>query len=333
MMPRRRGYRFADNDVRHGVNSIARVRHFQLGDLTIAACVAAGRGTPVVFLHGNSSSKAAWAHQIRLMRRHGRPFLAPDLPGHGESGDSPTPEATYSFPGYAAVIRRLLDAARCDEVDLVGWSLGGHIGLELLGTEPRVRSLLIVGAPPVRPCVEALHEAFYADDDMQLAGKAEFTEADALAYGSAMMGGRRRLTPELLRHIRRTDGNARRFMFANALAGVGLDARALVERSAKPLCVVHGEREPFVRFAYLRSLCYRALWKGHVHVIARAGHAPHCERPAAFNAVLADFLALSAYPGEVDARSPTGICADKGAVTAGTVDANYAIAFSGLGKR
>ena len=291
-MPWRVGQPFADSEPHQSLDSSLCIRRFIVGGAAIAACVASGRGPPVVFLHGNSSSKAAWVHQIRLVARHGRPVLAPDLPGHGDSEDAPAPEATYSFPGYAGVIRRLLDAARCDEVDLVGWSLGGHIGLELLGTEPRVRSLLIVGTPPVRLCVEALHEAFYADDDMQLAGQAEFTSADALAYGSAMMGGRRRLTAQLLAHIRRTDGNARRFMFANALAGVGLDQRALVERSHKPLCVVHGAREPFVRLAYLQALRYRSLWRGRVHVIARAGHAPHWERPAAFNQVLADFLAI-----------------------------------------
>jgi pimeloyl-ACP methyl ester carboxylesterase len=318
---------------RPALDSSLRTRRFQVDGLAVAACIAAGRGTPVVFLHGNSSSKAAWAHQIRLVRQHGRPVLAPDLPGHGQSEDSSTPETTYSFPGYAGVIRRLLDAARCDEVDLVGWSLGGHIGLELLGTEPRVRSLLIVGTPPVRLCVEALHEAFYADDDMQLAGKADFTEADALTYGSAMMGGRRRLTSELLRHIRRTDGNARKFMFANALAGVGLDQRGLVERSAKPLCVVHGECEPFVRLGYLRSLRYRALWKDRVHVIARAGHAPHWERPAAFNAILSDFLALGVQSKKVRVISPIRRCADEGAAAAGGARANYAIAFSGPGKR
>jgi pimeloyl-ACP methyl ester carboxylesterase len=269
-----------------------RARRFQIGDVGISAIVVRGTGRPLVFLHGNSSSKAVWANQLQLVHRCGRPALAPDLPGHGASENSPTPQVTYSFPGYAEVIRRLLDALGWSEVDLVGWSLGGHIGLELLASEARVRSLLIVGTPPVRPCVEALHEAFYADDDMQLAGKAEFTRADALAYGSAMMGGPRRLAPGLLRNLRRTDGNARRFMLANALSGVGADQRAIVATSEKPLCMVHGAREPFVRLEYLRSLNYRALWKGRVQVIAGAGHAPHWERPSAFNRILEEFFGL-----------------------------------------
>ncbi|MGE4166574.1 MAG: alpha/beta fold hydrolase, partial [Xanthobacteraceae bacterium] len=145
--------------------------------MNIAAVVSRGRGRPVILLHGNSSSKSVWARQIRLLNRFKRSLIAPDLPGHGESDNARDPQATYSFPGYAGVIRRLLDLNNYNEVDVVGWSLGGHIGLELLGTEPRVRSLLIVGTPPITPSVEALHSAFYVDDNMQLAGKSRFTVA------------------------------------------------------------------------------------------------------------------------------------------------------------
>jgi pimeloyl-ACP methyl ester carboxylesterase len=127
---------------------------------------------------------------------------------------------------------------------------------------------------------------------MLLAGKAEFTEADALAYGSAMMGGEEHLTSELLRAIRRTDGNARKFMFANALKGVGTDQRLTATRNPKPLCVVHGQEEPFVRLEYLLSLRYCALWRKRVHVIPKAGHAPHWQYPQAFNQILLDFLGL-----------------------------------------
>jgi pimeloyl-ACP methyl ester carboxylesterase len=197
---------------------------------------------------------------------------------------------TYSFPGYAFVIGRLLDALKVTKVDVVGWSLGGHVGLELLATDERVRSLLIVGTPPVRPCVDSLHQAFYADEDMELAGKREFTDIDALAYGTSMMGGTEYLAPPLLASIKRTDGHARMFMFANALAGIGTDQRQTVEMTDKPLCVVHGELDPFVKLEYLRSLRYRALWNDRVHVIPGAGHAPHWQCPDAFNRILQSFL-------------------------------------------
>jgi pimeloyl-ACP methyl ester carboxylesterase len=280
----------------------------------ISAIVTSGSERPVVLLHGNSSCKEVWAHQVGLLRRHGRPVLAPDLPGHGASATAAAPQTTYSFPGYAAVIRGLLDALDWDSVDIVGWSLGGHIGLELLATEVRVHSLLIVGTPPGRPSEEALREAFYDSRDMRFAGQAVLSEADAAAYGAALMGGAEQLTAHLLAAVRRTDGNARHWMFANGLHGIGANQRAVVEASDTPLCVVHGEQEPFVRLDYLRRINFKSLWNGRIHVIRGSGHAPHWQTPAAFNAILSGFLGLSAQtrspavPRDASTRTqPVGI--------------------------
>ena len=104
------------------------------------------------------------------------------------------------------------------------------------------------------------------------------------------MGGAAHLDPYLLACVKRTDGNARRCLFASAVQGVGTDQRESVETIDKPLCVVHGEREPFVRLDYLRSIGYRALWHNRIHVISGAGHAPHWQTPAEFNHILLNFL-------------------------------------------
>src|SRR5215469_15659687 len=68
-----------------------------------------GRGNPVVFIHGNSSTKSVWSHQIAAVRDQGRTVLAPDLPGHGESEAANRPGITYSIPGYATVISSLCE--------------------------------------------------------------------------------------------------------------------------------------------------------------------------------------------------------------------------------
>ncbi|MGP0091334.1 MAG: alpha/beta fold hydrolase [Xanthobacteraceae bacterium] len=270
------------------------MRRLAVAGISIAAIVEPGPRRPVVFLHGNSSTKDVWVNQLDFVRRHGRAVIAPDLPGHGESGDARTPELTYSLPGYADIVRRLLDALHVDgAVDVVGWSLGGHVGLELLATDPRICSLLIVGTPPARPSAESLQQAFYGTDDMRLAGKENFAEADALAYGAAMMGGREHLSPHLLRSLVRTHGQARRCLFASVEKGMGTDQRLSVEGISKPLCVIHGENEPFVRLDYLRSINYRSLWNSRIYVVSGAGHAPHWQVPAAFNRIMSRFLGFA----------------------------------------
>jgi pimeloyl-ACP methyl ester carboxylesterase len=79
-------------------------------------------------------------------------------------------------------------------------------------------------------------------------------------------------------------------MFESVLNGIGTDEQLTVETSAKPLCVVQGEREPFVRIDYLSSLLYASLYGGHIHVLRGAGHAPHWQLPIDFNAILLRFL-------------------------------------------
>lgn len=267
-------------------------RRFSVAGMEISVIVTGGTKRPVVFVHGNSSNKTIWDNQIDLLRNFDCPVLALDLPGHGESENSPTPETTYSFPGYAAIVSRLLDALDWSSVSVVGWSLGGHIGLELLARDPRLHSLLIVGTPPVTLCIESLQQAFYCDAGTQLAGKATFSDLDARAYGEGMLSVKH-LTPFLLDGIRRTDGNARRVMFENLLKGFGEDERRLVESCPKSLCVVHGENDRFVRLKYLRSLKYRALWNDRIYVIKETGHAPHWEQPIVFNEILLKFLGLT----------------------------------------
>ncbi|MGA3308230.1 MAG: alpha/beta hydrolase [Xanthobacteraceae bacterium] len=266
------------------------VRTLKAAGETVSAIVADTGHDPVVFLHGNSSTKSVWVRQLAATRDCGRSVLAPDLPGHGESEDAHLPDITYSLPGYAAVVGALLDVLNWMSVDVVGWSLGGHIGLELLATDNRVRSLLIVGTPPVPLQPDSLADAFHRSEIMDLTGKRDFTEAEALAYGSAMMGGSQLLSRELLESLKRTDGNARQLLFASALSGMGANQRTTAEKIEKPLCVVHGEHDPFVRLDYLRALRYRALWRNRIYLIAGAGHAPHWQCPLSFNNILLDFL-------------------------------------------
>jgi len=248
------------------------------------------RGGPLVLLvHGNSSCKDVFAHQIGVLARAGFDLAAPDLPGHGASENARAPRRVYSFPGYAGVLRELLDAVSARDVHVVGWSLGGHIGLELLATDRRVRSLLITGTPPIAPGPACVEVAFLASPAMALTGKRRLSAREAVTYGVCMMGGRSYLAPHLLAAIRRTDGAARFWMVRNGLGGIGSDEVGTVRKARRPLAVLHGERDPFVNAEYIQGLSYGSLWRGGVQRLD-AGHAPHWQRPRLFNRHMLTFL-------------------------------------------
>ena len=216
--------------------------------------------TPVLLVHGNSSCKEIFKNQIDALSRLGHTVLAPDLPGHGESANSRTPRSTYSFPGYVDILTGLLDRLEIDRCHVVGWSLGGHIGLELWHRNPRMASLTISGTPPVRLSSKGVSEGFVASSKMDLAGTRDFDEHDVSAYGTAMLGQRLDRRTRLARMIARTDGRARFWMLKNGLAGCGIDEVKAVRDCRRPLAIIQGRRDPFVNIDYLQGLAYKNLW-------------------------------------------------------------------------
>ena len=95
----------------------------------IAVHQSAGQGPPVVLIHGNSSSSRAFSRQLEGLGSRVR-LVAVDLPGHGESDDAKDPSA-YSLPGHARAVRAVVEALDLHEARFVGWSLGGHVTLEM----------------------------------------------------------------------------------------------------------------------------------------------------------------------------------------------------------
>jgi 3-oxoadipate enol-lactonase len=86
-----------------------------------------GRGEAVLLIHGLGCTGADWAFQVAALERHYR-VIVPDLPG---SGHSPAPPGGYDIQGYAAALWRLLDHLKIERLNIVGFSLGGAVALEM----------------------------------------------------------------------------------------------------------------------------------------------------------------------------------------------------------
>lgn len=91
--------------------------------------------------------------------------------------------------------------------------------------------------------------------------------------------------------IRRSDGRARAAIAGSIRPGGYKDEVQVTANLRVPLAVLHGAQEQLVNGAYFDAVPMPTLWRGAVHVIPGAGHAPHWETPDAFNALLANFLA------------------------------------------
>ncbi|OKP01137.1 alpha/beta fold hydrolase [Xenorhabdus eapokensis] len=253
----------------------------------IAVTDTGGGGLPVLFIHGNSSCREVFRHQVNLLKGKYR-VLALDLPGHGSSLNASEPRQVYSMPSYARMVIEVLEKIGINRVVVFGWSLGGHIGLEMLALFPKMIGLMICGTPPVSAGTDNVALGFRPG--LGLAGKAEFTQEDIKVFVSDTYGVNASHESFMIEAVIRTDGLARQYMFEDFLSPQATNQKLLVETSETPLAIVNGADDPYINFDYIDGLNYRNLWKRKVFNLAGLGHAPFWEAPELFNPILVKFL-------------------------------------------
>jgi 3-oxoadipate enol-lactonase len=91
-----------------------------------------GRGEPLLLIHGLGCSGANWAFQVAALEHRFR-LIIPDLPG---SGHSSPPRSEYTIAGFADAMWRLMDHLKIRETNIVGFSLGGAVALEMATLRP-----------------------------------------------------------------------------------------------------------------------------------------------------------------------------------------------------
>jgi pimeloyl-ACP methyl ester carboxylesterase len=86
-----------------------------------------GHGSPVVLLHGGLSNSDYWGNQIKALVSH-HTVIVMDSRGHGRSSRDARP---YSYDLMADDVVGLLDTLHIPKADIVGWSDGAILGLDL----------------------------------------------------------------------------------------------------------------------------------------------------------------------------------------------------------
>jgi pimeloyl-ACP methyl ester carboxylesterase len=261
-----------------------------------------GSGTPIVFIHGLSGSWQNWLEQLPVFAREHR-VIAFDLPGFGAS-EMPAQKITIS--GYGRFVNALLDKLGVGSAVVVGNSMGGFIGVELAIRFPeRVERLVLVSAAGLS--IEYLRNeralAVLNAVENRLAAYSGWlaSRSDALARRP---GARRMIFGIVAHRPERLPGP----LVAEQVRGSGkpgfvpaLDAltdypiRDRLGEIGCPTLIVWGTEDKLVpardadEFARLIPNSRKVVWP-------ETGHVAMLERPAAFNALLEEFLAEK--PGE-----------------------------------
>ena len=91
-----------------------------------------GQGSPVILLHGGLANSDYWGNQIRALAPH-HTVIVMDSRGHGRSTRDAKP---FSYDLMADDVIALMDTLRLPKADIVGWSDGAILGLDLAIRHP-----------------------------------------------------------------------------------------------------------------------------------------------------------------------------------------------------
>jgi pimeloyl-ACP methyl ester carboxylesterase len=257
----------------------------------------AGTGQPLVFVHGLSGSWPNWLEQLPVFAATHR-VITLDLPGFGHS---PMPDEQISISGYARLLDRLLDTLEVDAAAVIGNSMGGFIGAELAIAFPqRVERLVLVSAAGISTYDH--HGALRAVPVLRRAERILTAYTAWMASRSDTVARRPRLRDATLNLVTRHPSRLPAALAAEQLRGSGkpgfiqaleanlnYDFRDRLPEIACPTLIVWGEEDRVIT-ARDAAQFEELIPNSRVVMYADTGHMSMLERPAAFNALLDEFL-------------------------------------------
>lgn len=259
-------------------------------------CVHFGRGDPVLLVHGiyPGASHAEWEHNVRPLANRGEVF-APDLLGFGESD---APHRTFTVQTYHHLLRDLIATriGRPTTVVAAGNSCAAAVKLAIY--DDALVSRLVLVSPVERPhhtpsLVERFTQFVFGTLSLGVGHLEAVSEPSAIReFLEDQFAQPRRISKDLSKRLR---FEAQRpnavHPFISLITGYyDLDVFHPLRYVRRPTLVVWGSAmgEP-----PRQELLAPAAWSQgkEVAVVDDAKQWPHVEQSAAFNELVAEFMA------------------------------------------
>ena len=185
-----------------------------------------------------------------------------------------------SVGGLAKFLNKFIEHRDYNNINLMGNSLGGHVGLvHVLKKPERIKSLILAGS-------SGLFENGMGDTYPKRGDKEYIRNKTALTFYDPKMA-----TDELVDEVFEITNNRLKVIKIIALAKSAIRNNLSDELSqiSKPTCLIWGNNDtitpPFVAEEF-----HKLIPNSELHFIDKCGHAPMMEVPQEFNKILDDFL-------------------------------------------
>jgi pimeloyl-ACP methyl ester carboxylesterase len=245
----------------------------------------AGRGFPLILLHGFPHNRSLWAGQLFGLSDRCR-VIAPDLRGFGESPGA----APWSMECFADDVAELMDRLSIDRAVLGGLSMGGYVAFEFLHRYPdKVHSLILADTRSGADNDETRSKR----RDLQAVARTGGAVAVADAQISGMIGKTTRETrQDIVQRMHAMMSSASVEGIVGALEAMmnRRDATPMLPEIEQPVLIVVGEEDALTPVKESRSM-HSAIPGSMLEIIPKAGHVSNVEQPIEFNSAMRNFLA------------------------------------------
>ncbi|MFC1823948.1 alpha/beta fold hydrolase [Thermodesulfobacteriota bacterium] len=251
-----------------------------------------GKGTCLVLIHGFSDNLTMWYNQAPEFSRHYQ-VIAYDFRGHGKTE---TPEREFSMELFADDLYALLKALNIEKAGILGYSMGGRIGLEFALKYPEIITGLIMANITV-----AGKELKISEQQAELMGKhlrmmTRLCEsgnlevlADELVTKSLSPEFQER-EPQILRNYKEIKLQNDPMHYSSVMQAMirSLETPPDLTRVECPVLLIAGEHDPFLNLKVVRAM-ERDMARSVLKILP-AGHAAAIEAPDVFNKTVLEFM-------------------------------------------
>jgi pimeloyl-ACP methyl ester carboxylesterase len=246
----------------------------------------AGRGQPVILLHGSGGEGARWMPTIRGLAGNFR-VIALDQVGFGQSDKPPTIYHTGVFAGFLAQFMKEIGVPKAT---IIGQSMGAGVTLYMAVHHPEMveRIVLVDGGGYRAPGDPAPAPPNWHNRQIANAGTLE----ESREYMEKLFYDHSLVTDELVEHnlrLRLVSGFTSESMATASERGLGGVTEAEVRAIKAPTLLIWGMNDPLSSVANAEKL-NGAIKNSRKVLFDKAGHYPFLEHVERFNQVVLEFL-------------------------------------------